>query len=134
MENYANETEYLAALLERSGLPDGFSAGSVELAFKPAEIDAPEPVPMRLSAIVLDEPTDLFAGKLTRNLYPGAPVKVTRRRLSGPRLRGVLVNNKIANVCAEGGESDAEELLGCFASEIGGKPEDFIPASTGGIG
>ena len=133
-EQYASEADYVAALKQRAKLPAGFTAGSVELSFQPCEVDTPKPTMMRLSAILLDEPTDLFAGTLTQNLFPGAPVKVTRRRLSGANLRGVLINNKIANVCVESGEKDAVELLDSFGRMIGGGGEEMIPASTGVIG
>ncbi|MBN1685877.1 MAG: bifunctional glutamate N-acetyltransferase/amino-acid acetyltransferase ArgJ [Spirochaetales bacterium] len=133
-ECYASEAEYINALERRAGLPAGFSAGSVELSFQPYEINAPKPRVMRLSAIVLDEPTGLFAGSLTQNAFPGAPVTIARRRLEGETLRGVLVNNSIANVCARSGEKDAEELLDAFAARIGGSGREFLCASTGVIG
>ena len=133
-ETYLSEDEYTNALKKKADLPAGFSAGSVALSFYPREIDAPEPAEMRLSAILLDEPTNLFAGTLTRSLFPGAPVKVTRRRLAGQKLRGVLINNRIANVCAESGEEDAQQLLDAFADISGGSGDELIPASTGVIG
>ena len=134
IERYSSEAEYLAALKQRANLPDGFIAGSVELSFHPREVDTPEPSAMRLSAVLLREPTSLFAGTLTRNLFPGAPVKVARRRLAGGSLRGVLINNRIANACVESGERDAKELLDSFAEVIGGSGDELIPASTGVIG
>jgi len=133
-EQYLSEDEYLSALKERSDLPAGFTAGSVELSFHPREIDTPEPTKMRLSAILAEEPTTLFAGTHTQSLFPGAPVKVTRRRLAGKNLRGVLINNRIANVCVESGERDAQLLLDSFAELTGGSGDELIPASTGVIG
>ena len=133
-ECYASEAEYIDALERRADLPAGFSAGSVELSFQPYEVNTPKPRTMRLSAIILDEPTRLFAGSLTQNAFPGAPVLVARRRLEGDVLRGVLINNSIANVCTESGERDAEELLDAFAEQIGNRGKDFLPASTGVIG
>ncbi len=134
IEQYAGEAEYLAAVKQRAKLPAGFTAGSVELSFQPYEVDTPKPTAMRLSAILLDEPTTLFAGTLTQNLFPGAPVKVARRRLAGRNLRGVLINNKISNVCVESGEKDASELLDSFGQMIGGTGDELLPASTGVIG
>ncbi len=133
-ESYKNEAEYLTALERRAGLPAGFRAGSVKLTFQPKEVDSPAPRKMNLSAIVLDEPTALFAGTLTQNAFPGAPITITRRRLVGQALRGILVNNSIANVCAESGEKDAEELLEAFAALAGGAGGEYVPASTGVIG
>jgi len=134
VEQYASEDNYIAALKQRSGLPAGFSAGSVKLSFQPREVDSAAPRDMRLSAIVLDEPTSLFAGTFTQNAFPGAPVLIARRRLRGKTLRGILVNNSIANVCAPSGEKDAEEVLEAFAASAGGAGEEYVAASTGVIG
>ncbi len=133
-ERYLSEDEYIDAIKNRADLPEGFSAGSVELSFHPREVDTPEPSAMRLSTILLEEPTSLFAGTLTQNLFSGAPVKVARRRLAGESLRGILINNRIANVCVESGERDATELLDSFAEVIGGTSDELLPASTGVIG
>jgi glutamate N-acetyltransferase/amino-acid N-acetyltransferase len=49
-------------------------------------------------------------------------------------LRAVLINNRIANVGASGGEEDAEELCRTLGELIGEPAERIIPASTGIVG
>lgn len=134
IERFENEGEYTAVLKERAQLPEGFSAGSVSLSFQPSEMETPVPRTMNLSAIILDKPTELFAGTLTKNFFAGAPVLIARRRLSGQALRGVLINNSIANVCTHTGVDDAEELLSALATQTGGSGDEYLAASTGVIG
>ena len=50
------------------------------------------------------------AAVFTRNRFPGAPVIVGRKRLDAPTLGAVVVNNKVANVCAPGGVEAAERI------------------------
>jgi glutamate N-acetyltransferase / amino-acid N-acetyltransferase len=133
-EIYTKEEEYLTDLAARAGLPEGFRCATVPMTFFPDEIEASEPLPMNLSAIVLDEPTADFAVTLTKNLFPGAPVKIARKRIESEKVQGVLINNKISNVCAENGEADAEVLLSEFAGLVGIKSEMLFSASTGVIG
>lgn len=40
------------------------------------------------------EPTDKFALALTRNAFPGAPIRVAKKRLDEPMIQAVVVNNK----------------------------------------
>jgi glutamate N-acetyltransferase/amino-acid N-acetyltransferase len=134
MKLYTNETEYLAELKRRTMLPRGFRAGSTALTFYPAERPVGKPLPMRISALLLDEPTPSFAGVFTRNLFPGAPVLLGRGRLSRPVASGVIVNNKVANVCAGRGVEDAEELLSAFGALSGYDPAALFSASTGVVG
>ncbi len=134
VERYSSEDEYIAELKRRSVLPEGFSAGSVGLSFQPAEMETPGPRTMYLSGLVLDEPTELFAGTLTRSFFAGAPIMIARSRLKAKCVRGILINNSIANVCTKSGVEDAQELLNAFASEIGGSGEEYLAASTGVIG
>lgn len=104
------------------------------LEFFPAERQLAKPLPMNLSLILADEPTELFAGCTTRNRFPGWPVVIGRERLSGRRLRGILVNNKISNVNTAGGREDAERLLESLAGLTGARADELVPASTGIIG
>jgi glutamate N-acetyltransferase/amino-acid N-acetyltransferase len=160
METYTNRESYLEALLRRSVLPEGFGTGSVPLSFFPREKTVTVPMRMNLTAILLDEPTTVFAGLFTRNAVVGAPVRLGREILAEREdvpVRGILVNNRIANVCAPGGEDDAREVLAAFVSAVaealpvpkegggaGGKGPTagkeagasgrFFPASTGIIG
>ncbi len=89
---------------------------------------------MTLSLILLDEPSELFGGVFTQNAFPGAPVILGKERLSRRVTRGVLVNNRIANVCAIRGREKAERILSGLADSIGGEGTDFFSASTGVIG
>lgn len=132
MEQYASKEEYYRELQKRSRLPSGFSAGSVRLSFSPAERPSPQPYAMDLSLVRIDPPGGLAAGVFTRNSFPGAPVRIAKERLSQPPVGGVLINNRIANVCAPGGVEDAEEVLLRLEGLLpGGR---FLPASTGIIG
>ncbi len=112
----------------------GFRAGTIPLAFYPAEREVREPLPMNLSLILLDRETDVFSGLFTRNAFPGFPVIIGRERLERPSTRGVLINNKIANVRAPGGKEAAEQVLEALAACVGCDPESFFPSSTGIIG
>ncbi len=89
---------------------------------------------MTLTLIALDEPTPDFAAVFTRNAFPGAPIKVGRRRLAEPSLGAILINNKISNVCAPGGEETAERICSAIAGELGLAPSQILPSSTGVIG
>ncbi len=89
---------------------------------------------MNLSLILLDSPTADFGAVFTRNKFPGAPVLIGRQRLGRASMRGVLVNNRISNVCAPDGERDAARLLSTLGGLLGATGEDFFAASTGIIG
>lgn len=43
----------------------------------------------------LQEPTDKFALALTRNAFPGAPIRVGKKRVAEPKIQAVVVNNKV---------------------------------------
>ena len=89
---------------------------------------------MNLSAIVLEKPTESFAGLFTRNSFPGAPIRIARDRMKQKSIAGLVINNRIANVCASGGVEDADRVARRCA-ELAGLPLDsLLPASTGIIG
>jgi glutamate N-acetyltransferase/amino-acid N-acetyltransferase len=134
MMRYTDASQYRCELEERSQLPEGFRVGTTRFSFTPEEKPVSNPYWMNLALLLLDEPSPSFAGVFTRNQFPGAPVVLARRRLASPRLRGILMNNRIANVCAPGGEAAAERLLGTLAARAGGSPEEYLAASTGIIG
>ncbi len=115
MANYESETAYREALAGRGPFPDGFAAATTHITFTPAERPTEAPYRMNLALIATDEPTDAFAAVFTRNAFPGAPVILGRRHLAEPTIRGVLVNNKISNVCSPTGLEDAQLL----AREVG---------------
>ena len=108
---YASQEQYLGELAARGGLPRDFAAGTASLEFVPREREAGRPYAMNLALIRAERPTPSFAGVFTRNLFPGAPVIVGRRRLEEPALRGILVNNRISNVCAADGEADRKSVV-----------------------
>jgi hypothetical protein len=41
------------------------------------------------------EPTDKFALTFTRNAFPGAPIRVGRKRINEAKIQAVVVNNKV---------------------------------------
>jgi glutamate N-acetyltransferase/amino-acid N-acetyltransferase len=89
---------------------------------------------MNVTLVALDRPTTSFGMLFTRNAFPGAPVVIGRRRLGGPRLGALVVNNKVSNVCAPGGVEAAERVCAAVASALGCAPDEVLPASTGVIG
>jgi glutamate N-acetyltransferase/amino-acid N-acetyltransferase len=134
MESYTTADDYLAALEARAALPEGFRASTASLSFRPIERGVSKPLAMNLALILLDRETREFAAVHTANRFPGAPVAIGRDRLGRNGIRGVLVNNRIANVCTPTGRADAERLLASLGREVGAPAEAFLPASTGIIG
>jgi glutamate N-acetyltransferase/amino-acid N-acetyltransferase len=129
---FASRAEHRAWLESQAALPDGFRVATASLEFVPAE--APKPARMNVTLIALERPTPSFAAKFTRNAFPGAPVLVGRRRLEGPALGAIVVNNKVSNVCAPGGVEDAERVCAEAARLLGMRAEEVLPSSTGVIG
>jgi len=132
MPAYHSAEQYLGAVARRAALPAGFCAATASLSFHPAE--KPGAYPMNLSLILLDEPTPSFAACFTRNRFAGAPVRIGRSRLGQARLRGVLINNKVANVGAASGVQDARAVLGELGGLLGSPERELLVASTGVIG
>lgn len=135
MEIYNSKEDYLKELESRCPLPAGFKAASLPFTFIPDERPVDKPLPMKINLILLDEPTDSFGGVFTRNKFPGNPVIIGRKRLDEEKLtRGVLINNKISNVCAPGGEETAEDILAKLGEHLGCNGKELFPSSTGIIG
>jgi glutamate N-acetyltransferase/amino-acid N-acetyltransferase len=132
MSRYTSSEQYLAALARRSALPEGFCAATASLTFRPRE--KPKPLPMNLALILLDEPTASFAARYTSNRFAGAPVLIGRERLAEARMRGVLINNKIANVGSAGGVRDAHSILSTLGELLDTPERQLLPASTGIVG
>jgi len=134
MSTFASAEEHLTWLQSCSKLPLGFRTGTQAFTFRPAEL--PEKVAkMTLTMIALDAPTKDFAAMFTKNAFPGAPVVVGRKRLHEEQVQAVVINNKISNVCAPGGEEDSERLCSEAARLLGLPSSTFvIPSSTGVIG
>lgn len=131
---FSSEAAYLRYLTDQAQLPDGAQVATARLSFTPAERPTLEPYRMDLSLLLLDEPTDAFAGVFTRNAFPGAPVQLGRQLLSGATARGILVNNKIANVCSPTGVDDARRLSSQIARAAGVRDDGIFSVSTGIIG
>ena len=129
---FTDRDAHRAWLSSQAALPRGFRVGTSRFAFTPTE--APKPAKMTLTLIALDEPTPDFAAVFTRNAFPGAPIKVGRRRLHEPTLGAIIINNKISNVCAPGGEATAERICAATAKILGIAPQAVMPSSTGVIG
>ncbi len=134
MESFTSEAEYLKELESRSALPEGFRCSTVPITFFPRERTVARALPMNMSLILAEKETPDFAAVFTRNQFPGAPVLLGRRRLSELAIRGILVNNKIANVGTLHGEADAQTLLESLGSLLHVPAERFFAASTGIIG
>ena len=129
---FADRDAHRAWLARQARLPAGFRVGRARFDFVPRE--APKPAQMTLTLIALDQPTPDFAAVFTRNAFPGAPVLVGRRRLGEAKLGAIIINNKISNVCAPGGEADAERICAETGRLLGLAPAQVLPSSTGVIG
>ncbi len=129
---FASREAHRAWLESQAALPEGFRVGTAAFEFVPVEV--PKPARMRVTLLALDGPTPAFAAKFTRNAFPGAPVVVGRRRLEGPALSAIVVNTKVANVCAPGGVDAAERVCAEAARLVGCAPQEVLPSSTGVIG
>jgi glutamate N-acetyltransferase/amino-acid N-acetyltransferase len=79
--------------------------------------------------------TAAAAVMFTANRVAAAPITIGRRHAAGGRLRGVVVNSGNANACTgKQGETDAAAMCVLAARQIGCKPAEFLPSSTGIIG
>lgn len=130
--SFSNREEHRAWLASQSTLPRGFRVGTHSFDFTPIEAD--KPARMTITVIAADHPTPDFAAVFTRNAFPGAPVIIGRKRLSEPKWGAILVNNKISNVCAPGGEETAEALCSTAAAALDMDTSEILPSSTGVIG
>ena len=134
LEFYNSKEEYLSDLEKRVKLPEGFKTSVISMEFFPVERPVKKPLPMRLSLLMLDKPTSVFGAAFTRNKCPGAPVIIGRARLMSEKVRGIIINNKVSNVCTETGVEDSTLLLDHLAKETGSSSQEYFPASTGIIG
>jgi glutamate N-acetyltransferase/amino-acid N-acetyltransferase len=134
VDAFRSEAEYLQCLESRAELPEGFSCATTGLSFFPRERTGAEPLSMNLALILADRETPDFGAVFTRNRFPGVPVQIGRERLAEPAIRGVLVNNKISNVCTPHGREDALALLDRMGSLVGCPAGRLFAASTGIIG
>ena len=119
-------------LRTQATLPLGFRVGTHRFEFMPKEVAKPSK--MTLTLIALDTPTDSFGALFTQNAFPGAPVRVGRRRLEAPTLGALLINNKVSNVCVADGERASEALCEAVGAHLGLSGQQVLPCSTGVIG
>ncbi|NBC29055.1 MAG: arginine biosynthesis protein ArgJ [Spirochaetes bacterium] len=136
MAPWNNPSEYRHELERRGPWPRGFHAGTTSIRFIPGERPTESAYEMNLALIAADEPVEAFAAVFTKNAFPGAPVILGRRQLDERTLQGIVVNNKISNVCSPTGLADARRL-----AEAAGRlyatasaPAPFLSVSTGIIG
>ena len=133
-EVYSCAGAYRAALQERALVPRGFRFAVTATEFIPAELgEQAQPLPIKLTAILAPAASRAWAAVLTRNRVTGAPVEVVRGHRGRP-VRGVVINNKVANVCAAGGEAAARSVLASVGDAFGVPAAELLPASTGVIG
>ncbi len=130
---FGSRGEHRAWLQTQAALPRGFRVGAASLSFAPYEVPA-KTAKMTLTLIALDALSPDFALMFTSNAFPGAPVKIGRRRLLEPALGAIIVNNKISNVCAPGGEATSERLCAELSPLLGVPQTAILPSSTGIIG
>ncbi|MGB3086570.1 MAG: bifunctional glutamate N-acetyltransferase/amino-acid acetyltransferase ArgJ [Phycisphaerae bacterium] len=109
-------------------VPKGFRAGAAACGLK--ETGAPD------VAVLVCETDAQAAAVFTQNRVVGAPVLVSRERLSrGRAMRGIVVNSGNSNACTgEQGLADAREMTRLAAEQIGCAAEQMLVASTGVIG
>jgi glutamate N-acetyltransferase/amino-acid N-acetyltransferase len=104
----------------------GFKVSGIHCGIKPSAPD--------LALIVSDEPA-VAAGVFTRSTLVGAPVELSRQRVSAGRARAVVVNSGVSNVAmGERGRKDAVQMTKRVAQSIRCAEKDVLVASTGVIG
>jgi glutamate N-acetyltransferase / amino-acid N-acetyltransferase len=75
------------------------------------------------------------AAMFTRNRFPGAPVIVGRKHITGGFVQALVINSKNANVAmGQEGIDNAIETCRIVGRELGIDPYDVLPFSTGVIG
>lgn len=134
METYQSKAAYINDLKQRAELPEGFQCAVSSIKFHPLEKIYAKPLNMNLMLIKADEAVSSFGAVFTKNKFPGAPVIIGRKRLEEKTMQAVFVNNKISNVCTEGGEAAALAICQEIGKACQIQPESIFPASTGVIG
>lgn len=108
--------------------PKGFRAGGVYAGIKTRPTND-------VGLLVCDAPTPTAAAAFTTNKVFAAPVAVGRQHVADGRLRAVVVNSGNANACTgRKGLTDAKEMCRLAAAQVGCRPVDVLPSSTGIIG
>ncbi len=114
--------------------PEGFTASVVPISFFPKERESVNPYEMNLSLIVCREGTETFGGVFTKNKVQGSPVLHAKTMMNRRIASGILINNKIANVCSPSGMDDINTLLRNAEQKASLIPDSLFSASTGIIG
>ncbi|TVR66235.1 MAG: hypothetical protein EA427_16425 [Spirochaetaceae bacterium] len=132
--SFTEEQDYLDYLDRQARVPRGFRFYRRSITFNAAERPGDEAYRMNLSYLHSDAVETPAAVMTTTNRFPGAPVILARERIAAGHLRGVLVNNKVANVGAETGLADARRLADCTAHTFAVPERQILSVSTGVIG
>lgn len=87
-------------------------------------------------ALVYSQTDCTIAGTFTSNLFPAAPVVLSRKRIqSGKSVRALVINSGVANACTgEPGMENAEATCAKAAELLGIRAEEVLVCSTGRIG
>ena len=75
-EEFDSAAAHAAFLKAQGALPLGFKVGVSKLTFNPIEEPGRTNLPMRLTLLLLDEPSNVWASMFTSNAFPGSPIKV----------------------------------------------------------
>jgi glutamate N-acetyltransferase/amino-acid N-acetyltransferase len=132
--DFQSREDYHQYLQSIGRLPEGFLCRSAAITFKAKEDPHRGQLPMNLSLLQLNQPTDSFAAVFTSNSFVGAPVTLGRKLLGASELAGVFINNKISNVGVKSGLEDSQTLLAEVEKAAGLPQGTLVPSSTGVIG
>ena len=130
--SFASKREHEAWLKANASLPEGFYAASTSFNFRPDETETESS--MSLSLLLCSMPSTSFAGVLTQSAFPGAPVQIAKEHLKNDKIAAIIVNTKVANVCAPEGLERASRVCRELARSLSLNEDMIIPASTGVIG
>ncbi|WP_045213699.1 bifunctional glutamate N-acetyltransferase/amino-acid acetyltransferase ArgJ [Desulfonatronovibrio magnus] len=111
-----------------SHMPLGFALSVAEAGFKYK--DRPD------LALIVSQTPAAGAALFTTNLFQAAPIIVARSNMDKAKFfRAVLINAGQANACTgDKGIANCQQTLNILAAQLGIKPEEILPASTGVIG
>ena len=109
--------------------PKGFVAGATFAGMKTYSQDKMD------LGILMSEGPCAVAGTFTTNKVQSPSVVLSRRRVEGARVRGVVASSGIANTCVgEQGMTHAEEMVALAAQHTGLDTEEMAICTTGIIG
>jgi glutamate N-acetyltransferase/amino-acid N-acetyltransferase len=106
--------------------PKGFRSCAKNIGIRDSSLD--------FTVIASDVPA-AAAAVFTQSLFCGAAITVGREHVADGQLQAFVINSKNANVATgEEGIANTREVVGLVAAELGIKPSDVLPSSTGVIG